>query len=107
MLQRPFKLKSQGKSMKKVFTTLAALGLAAVISTGNTTEAKADGGAIAIGVGAYLLVDALVGRHCHREEWPFNIITKVGDELRGYPGCAPYHHGYHHHHHHGRHHHHH
>jgi hypothetical protein len=72
--------------MKKIFTTVAALGLAAVINTSHTTEAKADGGVI-IGVGAYLLVDALVGRHCHRDEWPFNLVRKVGDELHGRPGC--------------------
>jgi|EndMetStandDraft_5_1072996.scaffolds.fasta_scaffold08662_6 hypothetical protein len=92
--------------MKKILTTVAALGLAAVINTGHSTEAKADGGAVAIGVGVYLLADALVGRHCYREEWPFNIVRKVGDELHGYPGCPPYHrHRYHRHHHHHHHHH--
>ena len=84
--------------MKKILTAFAALGLAAVINTGQTTEAKADGGAVAIGVGVYLLVDALVGRHCDRDDWPFNVIAKVGDELHGRPGCRPHYHRYHHHH---------
>jgi hypothetical protein len=80
--------------MKKIMSGLAALALTAVITTGHTTEAKADGGAIAIGVGAYLLVDALVGRHCHRHEWPFNIVRKVGDELHGHRGCRHHRHHY-------------
>jgi hypothetical protein len=41
-----------------------------------------------------LLVDALVGRHCARHEWPFNIISKVADELHGHPGCRPHRHHY-------------
>jgi hypothetical protein len=73
--------------MKKIISGVAALALAGIISTGQTTEAKADGGAIVLGVGAYLLVDALVGRHCHRSEWPFNLVRKVGDELHGRRGC--------------------
>ena len=73
--------------MKKIISGVAALALAGIITTGQTTEAKADGGAIVLGVGAYLLVDALVGRHCHRSEWPFNLVRKVGDELHGRRGC--------------------
>lgn len=74
--------------MKKMTTALAALTLAAVMSVGPAQQAKADGGAtVAIGVGAYLLVDHLVGRECGREEWPLNIIRKIGDELHGRPGC--------------------
>ncbi len=84
--------------MKKILTSVAALALAAVVTAGPTTSAKADGGAVIIGVGAYLLVDALVGRHCERHEWPFNIFRKVADELHGRPGCYPpqHHHSYHH-----------
>ncbi len=88
--------------MKKIFTTVAALGLAAVINTSQTTEAKADGGVI-VGIGAFLLVDAIVGRHCHRDDWPFNLVRKVGDELHGRPGCYR---GYHRHRHHRHHRHH-
>jgi len=76
--------------MKKIISGVAALALAGIITTGQTTEAKADGGAIVLGVGAYLLVDALVGRHCHRNEWPFNLVRKVGDELHGRRGCRPH-----------------
>ena len=74
--------------MKKITTAVAALALTAVMSAGPAQQAKADGGAtIAIGVGAYLLVDHLVGRECGREEWPLNIIRKIGDELHGHRGC--------------------
>ena len=74
--------------MKKITTAVAALALTALMSAGPAQQAKADGGAtIAIGVGAYLLVDHLVGRECGREEWPLNIIRKIGDELHGRPGC--------------------
>lgn len=74
--------------MKVISTAVAALALTAVMSIGPAQEAKADGGAtIAIGVGVYLVVDHLVGRECGREEWPLNIIRKIGDELHGRPGC--------------------
>jgi hypothetical protein len=89
--------------MSRILTTLAALSLSLALTAGASTQARADGGATAIGVGAYLLVDAIVGRHCDRHEWPFNIIRKVGDELHGHRGC---HHHRHHHHRHHRHHHH-
>lgn len=94
--------------MSKILTTLAALSLSFALTTGPSTEAKADGGAVAIGVGAYLLVDAIVGRHCYRHEWPFNIIRKIGDELHHRDGCyrhRHHHHRHRHHHHHHRHHH--
>ena len=90
--------------MKKVLTSVAGVALAALLIAGPTTEAKADGGAVAIGVGAYLLVDALVGRHCHVNDWPFNLVHEIGDELRGYPGCPHYRHRHYHRHHHHRHH---
>jgi hypothetical protein len=80
----------------KFFTSAAAvMALTAMFSTGSVTEAKADGGAVAIGVGVFLLTDAIVGRKCHRDDWPFNIVAKVADELHGRPGC---HRGRHHHH---------
>ena len=74
--------------MKIITTALAALALTTVMSVAPAQQAKADGGVtIAIGVGAFLLADALVGRECGREEWPLNIIRKIGDELHGRPGC--------------------
>ena len=74
--------------MKTMTTAVAALALTGVMSVGPAQQAKADGGAtVAIGVGVYLLVDHLVGRNCGREEWPLNIIRKLGDELHGRPGC--------------------
>lgn len=72
--------------MKKVLTGLSALALAGAMTLGTPNEAKADGGVL-IGVGAYLLVDAIVGKKCDRREWPFNIVRKIGDELHGRPGC--------------------
>lgn len=89
--------------MKKFTTAAAALALTAVMATGPSNEAKADGGAIAIGVGAYLVVDAIVGRKCHRRDWPFNTIAKIADEIHGREGCHRYHgksykDGHHHHH---------
>lgn len=77
--------------MKYIASAAAALALSAIITTGSTTEAKADGGAVAIGVGVYLLTDAIVGRKCHREDWPFNILAKVADEIHGRPGCHRHH----------------
>lgn len=84
--------------MKRITTAVAALALTALMTAGPAQQAKADGGAtVAIGVGVYLLADHLVGRECGREEWPLNIIRKIGDELRGRHGC------YRGHRHHGRH----
>lgn len=73
--------------MKTLTTAAAALAMTAMMAAGPNTEAKADGGAIAIGVAAYLVVDAIVGRECQRHEWPFNTISKIADELRGREGC--------------------
>ena len=89
--------------MSKIFTTLAALSLSIALTAGPSTQAKADGGAVAIGVGVYLLADAFIGRRCHRHEWPFNILRKIGDELHHRDGCHRQHHQHHHRHH--RHHH--
>ncbi len=77
-------------SMKTLTTAAAALAMTAMMAAGPNTEAKADGGAIAIGVGAYLIVDAIVGRRCERQDWPFNTIAKIADELRGREGCHRY-----------------
>jgi hypothetical protein len=85
--------------MKIISTAVAALALTTVMSVGPAQQAKADGGAIAIGVGVYLLADALIGRECGSEEWPLNIIRKVGDELHGRPACHRGHHDRHHRHH--------
>jgi zinc transporter ZupT len=85
--------------MNKILSSLAVAGLTAAFAVGPSTKAKADGGAIIVGVGVYLLADALVGRHCHRHEWPFNIVRKVGDELHGSHGCRPHRHHRHHRHH--------
>ena len=86
--------------MKIISTAVAALALTAVMGVAPAQQAKADGGAtIAIGVGAYLLADALIGRECGRDEWPLNIIRKIGDELHGRPGCDREHHHDHHRHH--------
>jgi hypothetical protein len=38
----------------------------------------------------YLLTDAIVGRKCHREDWPFNIVAKIADEIHGRDGCQRY-----------------
>ncbi len=80
--------------MKKLATATAALAMAAVMAGAPTNEAKADGGAVAIGVGAYLIVDAIVGKKCHRHDWPFNTIAKIADELHGRKGCHRYHDSY-------------
>lgn len=72
--------------MKTISTAVAGLALATMMTAAPTSEAKADGGVV-IGIGAYLLADALVGRHCQRESWPFNIVSKLGDEIHGRRGC--------------------
>ena len=76
--------------MKTLMTAAAALAMTAMMAAGPNTEAKADGGAIAVGVGAYLIVDAIVGRKCHRQDWPFNTLAKIADELHGREGCNRY-----------------
>lgn len=85
--------------MKKLATATAALALATMMSAGVSNQAKADGGAIAIGVGAYLIVDAIVGEKCKRHDWPLNIPAKIADKLRGKPYCHHYGHKDDHHHH--------
>jgi hypothetical protein len=78
--------------MNKLTAALAGLSLFGVMAAGPATPAKADGGAVAIGVGAYLVVDAIVGRKCHRDDWPFNLVAKLADEIHGRRGC--YRHGH-------------
>lgn len=74
--------------MKRVLTVAAVLAMSAVFVASAPNEAKADGGVtVAVGVGAYLVGDAIVGRECHIRSWPFNIFTKIGDELHGRRGC--------------------
>lgn len=73
--------------MKKIVMAAAAVALSGMMMVGAPREAKADGGAVAIGVAAYLVVDAVVGRECHIRAWPLNLVTKVAHELRGYRGC--------------------
>ncbi|MDX2263752.1 MAG: hypothetical protein NW215_02105 [Hyphomicrobiales bacterium] len=63
--------------MKIVKSGLGAAALAAVLAYAPATPAKADGGATAVGVGAYLVVDYVVGRKCHMHYWPFNIVKKI------------------------------
>jgi hypothetical protein len=76
--------------MNRITTAVGALALSAIMTAGATAPAKADGGAVAIGVGVYLLTDAIVGRKCHREDWPFNIVAKIADEIHGRDGCDRY-----------------
>ena len=76
--------------MKVLTTTAAALAMTAIMTAGPSNEAKADGGAVAIGIGAYLIVDAIVGRKCQRHDWPFNIPAKIVDRIHGKPSCHRY-----------------
>ena len=73
--------------MKRITTAAAAVAVSAALLTGAPRDAKADGGAVAIGVTAYLVTDAVVGHACHLRTWPLNIIHKIGRELHGKPGC--------------------
>ncbi|MEJ2118634.1 MAG: hypothetical protein P8Y36_12390 [Alphaproteobacteria bacterium] len=75
--------------MKKILTVAAVVALAGMTVASAPRDAKADGGAVAIGVAAYLAVDALVGHECRIHSWPFNLVTKLGDELHGRRGCHP------------------
>jgi hypothetical protein len=84
--------------MKKALTAAAVVAVSAALMTAAPRDAKADGGVVAVGVAAYLVTDAIVGRECHLRTWPFNIIHKIGRELSGKPGCRHVHHRHHHHH---------
>jgi hypothetical protein len=74
--------------MKKILMVTAMVALSALLMASAPREAKADGGVV-VGVGAYLLGDAVVGHHCRIRSWPFNIATKIGNELHGRRGCHP------------------
>jgi len=73
--------------MKQIHLVLAGAALATMLAVAPAREAKADGGAVAIGVGAYLVLDFIVGEKCHMRKWPFNIIKKVGYGLHGKRVC--------------------
>lgn len=74
--------------MKKILMVTAMVALSALLMASAPREAKADGGVV-VGVGAYLVGDAVVGHHCRINSWPFNIVTKLGNELHGRRGCHP------------------
>jgi len=76
--------------MKTVLAGLGGLALAVSLTVAPVDRAKADGGAVAIGVGAYLVVDYLVGEKCEMHKWPFNIIKKTAYKLKGKPVCKHY-----------------
>jgi len=77
--------------MKSLLAGVGGVALALSLAVAPVDRAKADGGAtVAIGVGAYLVVDALVGEKCEMHKWPFNMIKKVAYELKGKPVCKHY-----------------
>jgi len=82
--------------MKKLLTGLGGIALAISLAVTPADRAKADGGAVAIGVGVYLVADYLVGRKCEMHVWPFNIIKKSAYKLKGKPVCKHYRHRRHH-----------
>lgn len=73
--------------MKQMTAVLAGTALAAMLAAAPVRDAKADGGAVAVGVGAYLVVDYVVGRKCHMRKWPFNILKKIAYGLHGKRVC--------------------
>ena len=73
--------------MKLISTVLATLTLTAIVAAAPAYKGKADGGAIAIGVGVYLAGDYVVGRTCHMRDWPFNAIRNVYYGLQGKRLC--------------------
>ncbi len=73
--------------MKTLLTGLSGIALAVTLAVAPVDRAKADGGAVAIGVGAYLVVDYIVGEKCAMHVWPFNLITKTAYTLKGKPVC--------------------
>jgi hypothetical protein len=84
--------------MKRILTAAAAVALSGAMMVGAQHEAKADGGAVAVGVAAYLVVDAVVGQQCHINTWPINMIRSVVDQIHGRPGCYSGHRRHHRHH---------
>ena len=78
---------TMGETMKLISTALAALTLIAIMAAGPGQTARADGGAVVIGVGVYLVGDYVAGRTCHMRDWPFNVVKKVYYGLQGKRVC--------------------
>ena len=73
--------------MKLISTALVALIMTAAVPTVSSQPAKADGGAVLIGVGVYLAGDYVVGHTCQMRDWPFNMMRKVYYGLHGKRLC--------------------
>jgi hypothetical protein len=78
---------SMGSNMKLISTALVALMMTAIVPGVSSQTAKADGGAILIGVGVYLAGDYVVGHTCQMRDWPFNVVRKVYYGLQGKRLC--------------------
>ena len=78
---------TMGSAMKLISTALVALMMTAVVPAITSRTAKADGGAILIGVGVYLAGDYVVGHTCQMRDWPFNVVRKVYYGLQGKRLC--------------------
>ena len=77
--------------MTKLLSVAAGAALAVSLAAAPVDRAKADGGAaVAIGVGAYLVVDYIVGEKCQMYKWPFNMIKKTAYKIKGKPVCEHY-----------------
>jgi hypothetical protein len=76
-----------GSAMKLISTALLALMMTAVVPAISSRTAKADGGAILVGVGVYLAGDYVVGHTCQMRDWPFNVVRKVYYGLQGKRLC--------------------
>jgi hypothetical protein len=75
--------------MKLCSPTLAGLAIAAMTAVIPAHKAVADTGT-AVGVGAYLLGDYVVGRKCGKQTWPLNIVSGVVHTVQGKPFCRYY-----------------
>jgi hypothetical protein len=75
--------------MKLGLTTVAALAMAATVAAVPAHRAMAENGT-AIGVGAYLVGDYVVGRKCGRQIWPLNIVNGVVRTVQGKTFCTTY-----------------
>jgi hypothetical protein len=76
--------------MNTMMSLVAAATLGLVVAFAPVERAKADGGVVAVSVGAYLVVDYIVGRKCDMHVWPFNIIHKTAQKVRGQYMCKHY-----------------
>src|SRR5262245_10789055 len=83
---RDWSVCTMGNTMKPFSTALVALMMTAALPITSQT-AKADGGAILIGVGVYLAGDYVVGHTCQMRDWPFNVVRKVYYGLQGKRLC--------------------